>query len=212
MKRFAVPALLVAVGALAAVPLLAQAPPAGWKMRVDRSPSASDPDAAGAIKFVAMGSGFHATNPQAATYFNPANTVTGNYSLKGSFTLVKPSGHINYYGLVFGGADLAAANQSYLYFLVAQDGSWIVKHRAGEATHDVAKGPSQAVKKPDATGKSTNALEVRATADKLEFLVNGTTVHSMPKSGMAARTNGVWGIRINHLLEVHVDGLSVSKL
>ena len=53
-----------------------------------------------------MGTGFHATNPQAAVYWNPANTATGNYTLKGTFTLMKPSGHTNYYGLVFGGSDL----------------------------------------------------------------------------------------------------------
>lgn len=197
---------------LAVAPLLAQAP-AGWQIRVDRSTSASDPDAAGTIKFVTMGTGFHATNPQAAVYFNPANTASGNYSLKGTFTLQKPSGHTNYYGLVFGGAGLADASQSYLYFLVGQDGTWLIKHRAGDAVHDVApKTANAAVKKPDATGKSTNALEVRVAADKIDYLVNGTTVHSMPKTGMAATTDGLYGIRINHLLEVHIDGLSVSAL
>ena len=85
------------------VPLLAQSPK-GWKVRADRSTSASDPDAAGAIKFVTAGSGFHATTPQAAVFWNPANTISGNYTLKGSFKLLKPSGHTNYYGLVFGGS------------------------------------------------------------------------------------------------------------
>ena len=47
-------------------------------LRVDRSTAASDPDAAGAIKFVTMGTGFHATNPQAAVYWNPANKATGS--------------------------------------------------------------------------------------------------------------------------------------
>src|SRR6185295_9151556 len=87
-------------------PIVAQEPPKGWKLRVDRSASASDPDAAGAIKFVTMGQGFHATNPQAAVYWNPANTATGNYTLKGTFVLQKPSGHTNYYGLVYGGSGL----------------------------------------------------------------------------------------------------------
>jgi hypothetical protein len=64
-------------------PLVAQAPK-GWKVRADRSTSATDPDAAGTIKFVTMGTGFHATNPQAAVYWNPANTATGNYTLKGT--------------------------------------------------------------------------------------------------------------------------------
>jgi hypothetical protein len=206
---------LVSVAALAllvvTVPLLAQSPK-GWKVRADRSTSASDPDGAGAIKFVTAGSGFHATTPQAAVFWNPANTITGNYTLKGTFKLLKPSGHTNYYGLVFGGSDLEGANQNYTYFLVAQDGSWLVKRRNGEATENVvAKTPSDAVKKPDASGQSTNALEVRVLADKLEFAVNGTVVGSAPKTGAAAKTDGIYGIRSNHLLDIEVDGLSAAK-
>src|ERR1035437_7913457 len=96
----------IAVLALIALaPLVAQASQ-GWKMRVDKSTAASDPDAPGDIKFVTMGSGFHATNPQAAVYWNPANTAAGTYALNGTFTLMKPSGHINYYGLVFGSSGI----------------------------------------------------------------------------------------------------------
>lgn len=206
--------ICVAVFALvAAVPLVAQAPK-GWLVRSDRSSSPSDPDAAGTIKFVTMGSGFHATNPQAAVFWNPANTISGNYSLKGTFTLMKPSGHVNYYGLIFGGSGLEGPNQNYLYFMVAQDGTWLVKRREGDAgTKEVSdKSPSDAVKKPDAGGKSTNALEVRVTGDTIDYFVNGTKVHTTPKSGLTAKTDGIYGIRVNHLLEVHIDGFSASKL
>ena len=65
------------------------------------------------------------------------------------------------------------------------------------------------VKKPDETGKSTNALEVRVGADKVDFVVNGTVVHSEPKTGVLAKTDGIYGIRINHLLEVQIDGFGV---
>jgi hypothetical protein len=192
-------------------PLAAQAPQ-GWKMRVDRSTAASDPDAPGDIKFVTQGSGFHATNPKAAVYWNPSNTAAGTYTLKGTFTLMKPSGHPNYYGLVFGGSGLEGAEQSYLYFVVAQNGMWLIKRREGDATSNVSpKTPDDAVKKPDDTGKSTNALEVRVGADKIDFVVNGKVVHTEPKSGATAKTDGVYGIRVNHLLEVQVDGLAVSK-
>jgi hypothetical protein len=201
---------IVALAVVAATPLLAQAPK-GWMMRVDRSTTATDPDAGGAIKFVTMGSGFHATNPQAAVYWNPASTVTGNYTLKGTFTLMKPSGHTNYYGLVFGGSDLGGPEQSYLYFMVGQDGTWMIKQRTGNQTHDVSRKASDAVKKLDDTGKSTNALEVRVMADKIDYVVNGTVVDSTPKTGMTAKTDGVYGLRVNHQLEVHIDGFAVSK-
>jgi hypothetical protein len=208
MKRYV---HITALALAAFAPLVAQAPQ-GWKMRVDRSAEASDPDAPGDIKFVTMGAGFHATNPKAAVYWNPASTATGAYTLKGTFTLMKPSGHTNYYGLVFGGSALEGGQQSYLYFVVAQNGTWLIKQRDGAATSIVApKTPNDVVKKPDDTGKSTNALEVRVGADKTDFVVNGTVVHTEPKSGAMAKTDGIYGIRINHLLEVQVDGFAVSK-
>jgi hypothetical protein len=207
MRHLVVP--LLALAAMA--PAIAQSP-AGWKMRVDHSTSASDPDAPGNIKFVKEGAGFHCTNPQAAVYWNPSNSATGAYTLKGTFTLMKPSGHTNYYGLVFGGGGLDGADQNYLYFVVAQNGTWLIKSRKGEDTPTVsAKTPSDAVKKPDDTGKSTNVLEVRVGADKVDFVVNGTVVHSEPKTGALAKTDGIYGIRINHLLEVQVDNFGVSK-
>src|ERR687887_1360213 len=147
MKRHVAFAVLL----LTAATLSAQTPK-GWRVRTDRSTSASDPDAAGSVKFVSSGSGFHATNPQAAIYWNPANTASGNYTLKGTFTLVKPSNHTNYYGLIFGGSDLEGPKQSYMYFVVAQDGTWLIKRRDGDDTKEVSqKTPADAVKKPDAS-------------------------------------------------------------
>lgn len=212
MRRVLAVVAVLGVAALTGASVWAQSP-AGWKVRADRSTSASDPDAAGAIKFMTMGSGFHAQNPQAAVYWNPANTTSGAYTVKGTFTLVKPSNHTNYYGLVFGGKDLDGAGQTYLYFLVAQDGSWLVKQRNGDTkTSDVApKAMSDAVKKPDATGQSKNALEVRVSAAKVDLAVNGTVVHSMPRSALPSPADGIAGIRVNHQLEVMIDGFSVTK-
>ncbi len=207
MTRRAVFAALVL---LTTVPLVAQGTK-GWKLRVDRSTSATDPDAAGAIHFMAMGATFHAINPQAAVYWNPGTTAAGNYTLKGTFKLVKPSGHTNYYGLVFGGSELDGPAQAYIYFLVGQDGTFLVKQRAGDPTTSnvVAKTANDAVKKPDASGSSTNALEVRVGADKIDYVVNGTVVTSTPKSGIT--TDGIVGFRVNHQLEVMVDGFGVTK-
>jgi len=190
---------------------LAAQSPAGWMVRADRSTSATDPDGAGTIKFTAAGKGFHAVNPQAAVYWNPANTAKGAYTLKGTFTLNQPSGHTNYYGLVFGGSGLEGASQAYTYFLVAQDGTFLVKKRMGDAKTDdvVAKTPNAAIKKPDASGKSTNVLEVRVGADKVDYVVNGTVVGSSPKTGLA--TDGMWGARVNHLLDVNIDDIGTGK-
>ena len=209
MKHFAG---LVFAALLALAPAMAQSPQ-GWKVRGDHSTNASDPDAAGAIKFVVSGSGFHATNPMAAIFWNPANTVTGNYTLKATFKLIKSNGYDEYYGLIFGGSGLDAAAQSYLYFMVTDDGTYLIKRREGASTQGVSpKTPSDAVKKPGADGSATNALEVRVKADKIDFVINGTVVTSLPKTGPAAKTDGIYGMRVNHQLDVQIDGFGVSKM
>lgn len=207
MKRHV---LAVALAAFAIAPMAAHAQK-GWMVRADRSTSATDPDGAGDIKFMEMGSTLHAINPQAAVYWNPANTASGVFTAKGTFKLMKPSGHTNYYGLVFGGSNLDGPTQAYTYFLVAQDGTWLIKKRDGDiTTSSVApKTPNDAVTKPGADGTSVNALEVRVGADKVDFVANGTVVHSMPKAGL--KTDGIVGLRVNHLLEVMITGFSVTK-
>ena len=204
---------IVATVLLAAAPLFAQAP-AGWKMRGDRSMNASDPDAAGASTFVKNGAGFRATNPKAAVYWSPKDVASGSYTLKGKFTLIKDSGDEEYYGLVFGGSGLEGAAQNYLYFLITDNGTFLIKRRTGDTSTQTVfpKTANAVIKKPAAGGASVNELEVRVKPDKIDFLINGTVVHSMPKSGDVAKTDGIYGIRINHHLEVQVDGFGVSKM
>jgi len=202
----------VAFALLMATPLSVQAQ--DFMMRVDRSASAADPDDVPEVTIESAASGFQVNTGPAAVVYNAANTATGNYALSGRFTLQAPSDHTNYYGLVFGGNALDGASQNYLYFLVAQNGTFLVKHRANDETiHDiVARTEHEAVRQPDANGKSVNDLEVRVGAETVDFVVNGTVVHSAPKSGMVARTDGVYGVRVNHRIPgVLVENLSVSR-
>ena len=109
---------------------------------------------------------------------------------------------------------MEGSGQNYLYFLVAQNGTYIVKHRAGnETTHDIqGRTAHSAIRTPDASGTSVNDLEVRVGADATQFVVNGTVVFTAPKTGMAARTDGIWGVRVNHVIPgVLVENLRVSN-
>jgi hypothetical protein len=179
-------------------------------VHIDNSQNAQDPDDKSGVTFMAMGKGFHVSGGPAGTYWNPANSATGNYTLKGTFTLVKPSSHPNYYGLVFGGNGLDGASQTYTYFVVAQNGRFLIKQRNGTQTSDVqAPTANAAVKTPDASGRSVNALEVRVAGDTISYVVNGTVVHTTPRS--AAKTDGVAGFRVNHVTEVMVDGFEIQR-
>jgi hypothetical protein len=136
----------------------------------------------------------------------------GNFTAKGTFTLAKPSSHPNYYGIVFGGQALDGANQTYTYFTVAQNGTFLIKQRTGEMTRDVKTyTQSPAVKTPDNSGKSVNVLEVRVAGDTVSYVVNGTVVHTMPKADLKASTDGIVGFRVNHVTEVMVDDFQVQK-
>lgn len=204
--------LAAAAALLFAAPILAQVPK-GWMYRVDRSTRAEDPDAPGNVKLISTKTGFHAIDPVAAIYWKPADTIRGNFALKGTFTLIQNTGHVEYYGLIFGGSELAGAQQKYIYFIIAPNGTWLIKSRNGDSTQSISdKTPSSAVKQPGADGRSTNTLEVRLIGEKAEFLVNGTVVDTLQKSQLPSSTDGIYGIRINHHLEVDVADFGVSKL
>ena len=192
-------------------PLSAQAPD-GWRVRIDRSQNASDPDDVADLKVATVGKGFRATGGPAGTFWNPANRATGNFTARATFNLMKPSGHTNYYGLVFGGADLEGAAQKYVYFMVAQDGTFMIRSRVGEQVQDVqARTPHASIGRPGADGRSTNTLEVRVAGNTISYVVNGTVVHSGSKSGATATTDGLVGVRINHVLDVQVENFEVVR-
>jgi hypothetical protein len=201
--------LVAAVALSAAVSLSAQAPQ-GWKVRVDRSTNASDPDNTPNLTFMPMGKGLHVKGGPAGTFWNPANAAKGNYTLKATFNLQEPSSHPNYYGLVFGGSDLDAPTQAYVYFVIAQNGMFQVRQRQGEnVTNVVNRQANAAVRQPDASGKSSNVLEVRVNGDTVSYVVNGTVLHSGPKGSL--KTDGLVGVRVNHVLDVQFEGFEVGK-
>ena len=73
----------------------------------------------------------------------------------------------------------------------------------------IQRGTHGSVVKPDASGKSTNVLEVRVAGDTINYVVNGQTVHTMPKG--TTKTDGLVGFRVNHMLDVQVEGFQVTK-
>jgi len=168
-------------------------------------------------KVVAMGTGFHVTSGPAAIYWNPANMASGNYKVTASFTQMKPATHPEAYGLIIGGNDLNGPNQHYLYFLVRQDGKYLINHRANDSTvHKIIDWKdNDAIKRVDSHGRATNVLTLVVEPDKLSFRANGVELTSLPRSavdrdGPGTGTNGVVGVRVNHNLDVHVDGFAVT--
>jgi hypothetical protein len=212
--------LSIAAVAMAALPLVAQdhqhaadpdkkmagpgTLPSGWKGRLD----SGDKSLAG-VKASQMGGGVHFMTGPAGIYFKPADKMTGTYEAHATFTQMEPAAHPEAYGLFIGGSDLEGAAQKYTYFIVRQDGKYMIKRRAGADTPTVADWTdSAAIKKADKSGKMSNTLAVEVGRDKVRFLVNGTEVTSVDAAKVD--TVGTAGLRVNHNLNLHVEGFTVK--
>ena len=205
--------LVIAVAALAvAVSLVVGAQEGGneadgWETRLDRGMAATS-----VLHFRTMGSGVHASTAGrgGAIFWQPNSMAKGNYTISASFTQTEPSGHPNAYGLFFGGSDLSAPNQRYSYFVIRQGGEFLVKKRMGNETPTIVDWTAHdAINDLDAQGRSTNTLAVEVGTSQVRFLMNGMEVTSQPRS--AVDTGGITGLRITHLLDVHVDDLNLGR-
>jgi hypothetical protein len=181
--------------------------PSGWSGR---------PDDAGdlkSVKFVTMEPGYHLTLGPATILYREQDRAKGSFHTLATFHQMKKLEHAEGYGLFFGGENLTGENQRYIYFLVRDDGKYLIKRRDGAKTSEITKGwtASPAIKEGDAQGRTTNLLEIDAKQDpsKVSFKVNGTTVHTVEAKSVS--TKGIVGLRANHNLDLHVEGFDLHQ-
>ncbi|HSR15431.1 MAG TPA: hypothetical protein VLL51_06740, partial [Gemmatimonadales bacterium] len=162
--------------------------PAGWSARTDRDAPLTN------VKFVTMGpTGLHVTTGPAVILWKDADKGTGGFHTEATFTQTKAPTHAEAYGIFVGGKDLKGAGQYYAYFVVRQDGKFLIRIRDGAGTKNVTEGWTDhaAVVKAGADGKATNRLEILVGKDKVTFSANGTEVYSMPAA--AGSMDGIVG-------------------
>jgi hypothetical protein len=213
------PISIIALTTLLAAPLAAQGAdpdkkvagggtlPTGWSAHLDRA-TASLAD----VKFAPMGGGLHVTTGPAVILWKETDAVKGPFHTLATFTQTKAPTHPEAYGVIVAGKDLSTATPSYLYFIIRGDGKFMINKMAGGTrTTIVDWTENAAVVKQDAAGKATNKLEIDGKVDpgKIAFKVNGKVVHEMPAAGVDL--NGAVGLRVNHNLDLHVDGFAVHK-
>jgi hypothetical protein len=181
--------------------------PGTWRARPDRPDVRPDQ-----LRFVAMGDGFHATLGPAALFYEPDRKATSVFRARVTLTQTRPSEHPEAYGLFVGGKALEGPAQSYLYFVVGQDGRYLIKHRAGAETHTLVDWSiHSAVRKPGADGRATNQLQIDVEAERVRFLLNDVEVATLPRNGRF-ETDGIVGLRLNHNLDLHVGKIIVEPL
>ena len=172
--------------------------PAGWSVRPDRG-------TADQIQFTQAGDVYHYTMGPAGTFYNPSWMKSGNYTFSARLTQKAAPTHPISYGLMIGGSNLAGDMQTYSYFLVRNLGEYYIANREGNArpTAVVNWTANPAIVKQGADGRQTNTLGIQVQGDNVIFTVNGTEMTRLPKSKL--HTDGLYGFRIGHNLDVDVD-------
>ena len=179
--------------------------PAGWQARFDNAGATT-----AHVKFVAAGQGYRVTSGPAGIFYQPARTGSGPLNVKVVFSQLKAAEHPEAYGLLIGGSDLQGPNQKYTYFLLRQDGMFLIKRRAGAATPTVKNWTAHAaIKQPSTPWTMTNELAVTTDQQKAHFWINSVEVASVPLSEIDA--SGVAGVRINHNLDVRFEFAPPAK-
>jgi hypothetical protein len=190
----------------------------GWKGQVDPQ-SASQGRSIKDSKFEQKGDMFHLTIGPAAVYWNPANTASGDYTVKATFTEARmTSGHPHPMGLFIGGSKLGTPEQSLMYCTAYRDGTFIVRRFNGNTVTQVArKSPNDAIKKASNPDESvTQEVAWVVKGGKAECQINGATVASFDKSeivgpGKLESTDGIYGIRVSHNMDLTVSNLKMTK-
>lgn len=178
--------------------------PAGWAVRTDRGTNLDQ------VKFVSMGGGYHVTLGPRTIFYRPTEAVEGSYRVSATMVQTKAPSHAEAYGLFIGGSDLQGDGQEYSYFLIRGDGKFLIKNREGAGTSSISGSwtSHSGIRAQDADGKSANTLTVEVGDGQVRFLVNDEEVYA--GSADQFRTSGIAGLRVNHNLDIHIDGFTVE--
>ena len=224
--------LALAASAIALVPGVAMAQDAsravagggisvpGWQGKIDAQEASRGLKLENA-KLAREGNVLHVTTGPAVVYWNPANSASGNYTVKATFTEAKYmslNNHPHPYGIVIAGNDMGTDTQSYLYCAAYGNGRFIMRGFGPAPFQLNGRGEANdAIKKAAGPGESvTQEIAVSVKGDKVECAINGTVVGSYDKAnvvgaGKAKSTDGVYGVRFGHNTEATVTGLTMTK-
>jgi hypothetical protein len=189
----------------------------GWKGKVDAR-AAGQGKTVKDSKFAKSGDMIDLKIGPAAIYWSDANSASGSYEVKASFTenAHKPN-HPHSYGLFIGGADLDSDAQSFVYCIVYANGTYSAKYFHGANVVTIAdRVESPAIKKADESGKATNEIGWRVRDGKASCVINGTEVQTWNASELVGTDklkslDGKYGVRVSHNLDLAMTPIAISK-
>ena len=128
----------------------------GWTGKIDAG-STRQGRVLNDAKFVQEGNALHVTTGPATTFWNPANTASGDYTVKATFLepkFMELNSHAHSYGIVIGGNDMGTDQMSYVYCVAYGDGNALVRGFSGADVFTLLRtSPNAAVHKAAGVGQ-----------------------------------------------------------
>jgi hypothetical protein len=190
----------------------------GWTGKVDAS-SARQGRKLEDAKLAQDGSAIRATTGPATTFWNPANTAKGDYTIKASFLepkFMELNNHPHSYGIFIGGNDMGTDKMSLVYCAAYGDGTAFVRG-FGPAVFNMLRAQAfPSVGKAAGVGqpvKQDIAWTVKGA--KAECSINGAVIASytsdqLVAAGKLTSLDGVYGIRLTHNVDTIITGFGKS--
>jgi hypothetical protein len=191
----------------------------GWTGKIDAG-SVRQGRVLNDAKFVQEGNGLHVTTGPATTFWNPANTASGDYTVKATFLepkFMELNSHAHSYGIVIGGNNMGTDQMSYVYCVAYGDGNALVRGFGPGVFTLLNTSPNPAVHKAAGVGQPvTQEIAWTVKGGRAECSINGTVVAGYDKAqlvtaGKLQSTDGVYGIRFTHNVEAIVTGFAMTK-
>ena len=191
----------------------------GWTGKIDGR-SAGQGRVLSDARFAQEGEALHVTTGPATTYWNPANTATGDYTVKATFLEPKfmaLNSHPHSYGIFIGGHDLGTDQMSLVYCVAYGDGQALVRGFGPAVFTLLGTSSNAAVHKAAAVGEPvTQEIAWNVKGNRAECAINGTVVAGYDRNelvgqGKLQSTNGVYGIRFTHNVEAVITGFSMTR-
>jgi hypothetical protein len=191
----------------------------GWTGKIDAG-STRQGRVLNDAKFVQEGNALHITTGPAATFWNPANTASGDYTVKATFLepkFMELNSHAHSYGIVIGGNNMGTDQMSYVYCVAYGDGNALVRGFGPAVFTLLGTSPNAAVHKAAGVGQPvTQEIAWTVKGGRAECSINGSVVAGYDKAqlvgaGKLQSTDGVYGIRFTHNVEAIVTGFAMTK-
>jgi hypothetical protein len=192
----------------------------GWTGKIDAS-SARQGRVLNDSRLAQEGSALHVTAGPATTFWNPANTASGDYTVKATFReprFMELNSHPHSYGIFIGGNAMGTDQMTLVYCVAYGDGQALVRGFSGPSVFTLLNTSRHAaVNRAPAVGQPvTQEIAWTVKGGRAECSINGTVIAGYDRaqlvgSGRLTSTDGVYGLRYSHNVEAIVTGFGMTR-